>query len=315
MQEAVRELGFQPNPVARGLRKGRTGMIGLLVPDMLNPHFAEYGRQMQIIAHAAQYMLVLASYDYESDLVLSHLRTFSAHRVDGLIWMAGKLEGAALEVITAARLPTVVIDEPAPENIDHVRAFISGDTRDQATYEAVSRLIAQGHRRFAYLTEGPTLVAARGRLAAFRAALNDHGIPPDEALIKSTAYLQTHKLEGGYLITREILDGGRPPTAICALTDLIAIGVLRALRERGLRVPEDVSVLGCDDILQASYTAPPLTTIHTPYEAISAGVLKLVQHLIDPEIGEEPLPQPGITYTLVERASTGPAPAIEQGQI
>jgi DNA-binding LacI/PurR family transcriptional regulator len=308
VQEVVRELGFQPNAAAQGLRKGRTGMLGLLIPDILNPHYAEYARQMQMIAHGAGYMLVVSNYDYDSALALTNLSSFVAHRVDGLIWMAGALNRPAREVIQAAKLPTVVIDETVPDDIPYVKAFISGDSRNRATYMAVSQLIELGHRRLAYLTEGPELRVAGNRLAAFRAALTDHGLLVDEGLIKSTTYLQTHKLEGGYRAVNELFDEGQRPTAICALTDLIAIGALRALHDRGLSVPGDVSVIGCDDILQSSYTDPPLTTIHTPYAQICNAVLKLVQHMIEPENRYEPVSGSTIEYTLIPRASTGVVP-------
>jgi LacI family transcriptional regulator len=313
--EAVRELGFQPNMAARGLRKGRTGMIGLLIPDMLNPHYAEFARQMQVTAYAHDSMLVFSNYEYDEALKLTNLRSFIAHHVDGLIWMADALEGEALEMIRAARLPTIVCDEPpAPTDLNYVSSFLYAATRDQVAYQVVSRLIQQGHRRLAYLTGEAGLSAAHGRLAAYCQALIDHGLAVDEALIKRTIFLHANNLEGGYKATHELFDEGQRPTAICAVNDFTAMGVLHALSERGLHVPTDVSVVGCDDILQASYTEPPLTTIHTPTEAISKAVLKLLLHLISSKSDEEPMPMgepvsmSDIRYTLIERASTGPAP-------
>ena len=132
--------------------------------------------------------------------------------------------------------------------------------------------------------------------------------------LKRTIFLQGNNLEAGYKATHELFDEGRSPTAICTLNDFTALGVLSALSDRGLRVPTDVSVVGCDDILQASYTHPPLTTIHTPIEAISKQVLKLLQQLISSKRDEEPVSiddtvsTSDIRYTLIERASTGPAP-------
>jgi LacI family transcriptional regulator len=312
--EVVRELGFQPNMAARGLRQGRTGMIGLLIPDMLNPHFAEFTRQMQTTAYTHGFMLVLSNYEYNETVKLTNLRSFIAHHMDGLIWMAGGLEGEAFEMIQAAQLPVVVCDELVPEDLKLAHSFIYGTTRDQATYEIVSRLIQLGHRRVAYLTGGKELPAVHGRLAAYCQALTDHGLPVDEALIKRTIFLLGNNLEAGYKATHELFDEGQKPTAICTLNDFTALGVLKALTDRGLRVPADVSVVGCDDILQASYTHPPLTTIHTPIEKISQHVLRHLQQLIHSKKGEEPVQidetvsTADIRYTLVERASTGPAP-------
>src|SRR5690348_1904529 len=101
VQQAALALGYQPSPLARGLRSGSTGMIGLLVPELLNPHYAEWARQMQALARAAGYMLVLASYDYDPALAVDNLRSFVAHRIDGLIWMSGPLLGEALELVRA----------------------------------------------------------------------------------------------------------------------------------------------------------------------------------------------------------------------
>jgi LacI family transcriptional regulator len=314
VQQAVRDLGFQPNMAARGLRSGRTGMIGLLIPDMLNPHFAEFARQMQVTAYAHGFMLVLSNYGYDEAVKLTNLRSFIAHQMDGLIWMAGALEGEALEMIQASRLPLVVCEERAPTNLNYAHSFMYGTTRDQATYDIVSRLIQRGHRRLAYLTGGKELPAAHGRVSAYCQALNDHGLPVDEALIKRTIFLQGNNLEAGYKATHELFDEGQSPTAICTINDFTALGVLRALSDRGLRVPTDVSVVGCDDILQASYTHPPLTTIHTPIEAISKQALNLLQQLISSKRDEEPMSinetvsTSDIRYTLIERASTGPAP-------
>jgi LacI family transcriptional regulator len=312
--EVVRELGFQPNMAARGLRNGRTGMIGLLIPDMLNPHFAEFARQMQVTAYAHGFMLVLSNYQYDEAVKLTNLRSFIAHHMDGLIWMAGALEGEALEMIQAARLPLVLCEELAPANLNYAHSFMFGTTRDQATYDMVSRLIQRGHRRVAYFTGGKDLPSAQGRVSAYCQALNDHGLPVDEALIKRTIFLHGNNLEAGHKATHELFEEGQSPTAICTINDFTALGVLSALADRGLRVPVDVSVAGCDDILQAAYTHPPLTTIHTPIEAISKQALKLLQQLISSKRDEEPVSlddtvsTSDIRYTLIERASTGPAP-------
>ena len=111
----------------------------------------------------------------------------------------------------------------------------------------------------------------------------------------------------------EMLHERRQFTAVCTSSDMAAIGIMRALREHGLCVPADVSVVGCDDVQQASYTDPPLTTIHTPYDAMSAASFRLLQHLIDPRKWPEPVLDVG--YTLVVRASTGPAPPAPLGTL
>lgn len=306
--EAARTLGFRPNPLARGLSAGATGMIGLMVPELLNPHYAEWARHMEDWARAEGYMLVLADAEYDATRALANLRSFIAHRIEGLIWMFGALDGEALDAVRAARLPAVVGEAitNGPDHIRVLRASPHATSYGPATRAAVEHLLALGHERIAYVTEQPDLTTVQERLAAFRQALEDHDTPADPALIRTSALLRTDKLEGGYLAMLTLLDEGHRPTAICTSADLAAIGIMRALRERGLRVPQDVSVVGCDDLQLASYTDPPLTTIHTPYAEMTAATFRLLLHLIDPRKWPEPVLESG--HRLVVRASTGPAP-------
>jgi DNA-binding LacI/PurR family transcriptional regulator len=173
----------------------------------------------------------------------------------------------------------------------------------------VTHLIALGHRRIAYVTERPELSAVQARIAAFRQAMSDHGLPVDPGLVRISSSLRTEKLDGGYAAMTEMLDEGYRPTAVCTSADLAAIGIMRALREHGLRIPDEVSVVGCDDIKQASYTDPPLATIHTPYAEITAASFRLLQHLIDPRRWQEPMLEVG--HTLVMRASVAAPPAYD----
>jgi LacI family transcriptional regulator len=304
--EAVRALGFRPNAAARGLRSGRSGMIGLLVAEILNPHYAEFARHIQMAAREAGYVLVISNTDYDSELALAEVRTFIANRVDGLIFLTGQASAAVRAAVQEVGLPTVGMDEepldggayapPAPPRAHYAAG----------TYAAASHLIGLGHHRLAYITESLELAVVRERLAAFQRALADHGIAFDPRLVVSSRYLQTHKLEGGYQAMGELLDQGHRPTAVCTSSDLLAMGVLRALRERGLRVPQDVSVVGYDDILEASFADPPLTTVLIPRAAEGAQMLGLLLHRIDPARWPEPSAE--LTAVLVERASTARAP-------
>jgi len=304
--EAAQTLGFRPNPLARGLSAGATGMIGLIVPEILNPHYAEWARAVEEEVRSEGYMLVLSDTAYDTALALAHVRTLIAHRAEGLIWMAGPLEGAALDAISAARLPTVVHDTTAgaPDHIRTPRIAPHAVAYGPAMRAVVTHLLALGHTRIAYITEQPDRTTVQDRLAGFQQTLLDHGTPADPALIRTSSLLRTNKLEGGYQETLALLAAHRYPTAICTSSDLAAIGILRALREQGLRVPKDVSVVGCDDLQLASYTDPPLTTIHTPYAAAAQANFRLLLHLIDSRKWPEPLLD--AEYTLVVRESTGP---------
>jgi LacI family transcriptional regulator len=313
-QQAVRDvalaLGYRPSPAARGLRTGSTGMIALLVPDILNPHFAELARHLQAFARADGRLSVLSSYDdVDPSLAVASVRSFIEHRVDGLIWMTEAIPEAALEALVDANLPTVTSVGTGRDDIDHVRSVRGGV--DDAAYEraahlAVEHLFALGHRALAYVAESPQVSTVQARIAGFRRALVDHGLPVDAGLVWNEPRPGLHTSELGYQATHELLAAGHRPTAICASSDMLATGVLRALHERGLAVPRDLSVVGHDDTWQAAYTYPPLTTLQTPYRAWCRTALALLQHLIDPAGRPEPVCD--APFTLVVRDSSGPAP-------
>lgn len=316
-REAVREvalaLGYRPNPAARGLRTGSTGMLALLAPDLLNPHFAELARHLQAITRAEGSLAVLSSYDSsQPSLATASVRSFIEHRVDGLIWMTETIPDAAMEALVAARLPTVLSIETPLDGIEHIRSVNGGmdpPAYERAAYMAVEHLLALGHRRFAYVAESPAVTGVQARIRGFQQALEDHGLPSDAGRVWPESEPVSPNAEFGYQATRDLLASGDRPTAICASSDMVALGVLRALHERGLDVPRDVSVVGHDGITHSAYTVPPLTTLQTPYEAWCRTALALLRHLIDPDRRPEPVCSE--EFTLVVRGSTGPAPATD----
>lgn len=313
VREVARRLNYHPSPVARGLRGSSTGLVALLVPDILNPHFAEYARHMQAVTHADGLLPIVSSHDDDPEIALANLRAFVAHRVDGLVWFTEWVDRDALEFLRDARLPTVItLPNPTmppvalPEHVRTLRFAPGATTYEQATRAAVDHLLGLGHRTFAYITESPGLVSVRERIAGFRGAAGH--LPTGSAVVRTHPDLQSGapKPHGGYETTMEMLAEGYRPTAVLASSDMVALGVLRALREWGFNVPADVSVVGCDDVWEAAYTDPPLTTLRAPYEAVCAAGLGLLRHLIDPEDRSEAVCEMG--HELVIRASTGPAP-------
>ena len=296
VQEAVRALAYQPSQVARGLRSGNTGMIGLLVPDLLNPYYAEQARHLQQLARAAGYVLVISNTDHDTDVEMAELRSFIGNRVDGVIFMTGRSHDAMIAAVQSASLPTVSIGHTMP------------DEDDAGTYAAMRYLIGLGHRQLAYLTEPLELAVTRSRVSAFRHSLAAHGLPFRPEMLIADPFLRTNKLEGGERAMRQMLEAGYRPTAVCTSSDLIAMGILSALRGCGLRVPADISLVGCDDILQASFTDPPLTTIDPQSALVVSGAFASLLHRISPARWPEP-EAAAIEPLLVVRASTGPPPA------
>jgi LacI family transcriptional regulator len=158
-------------------------------------------------------------------------------------------------------------------------------TNRQGAYEATKYLIDLGHQRIGFVTGLPGLSSAAERLEGYRMALKDHGIELSRELIAEGNFLQ----QGGYLAGQKLLDLAIPPTAIFAANDLSAFGVMEVIRERGLQIPNDISIIGFDDIPQASITYPKLSTVRQPLEQMgNAAVLMLLEHLEDPsrEMGQ-----------------------------
>jgi LacI family transcriptional regulator len=306
--DAARSLGYRPNAVAQGLRRGSSGMVALLVADILNPHFAEIARHVQSLARAGGRHSVLSSFDGDPQMATASIRAFIDHRVDGLILMSDTIPESAIETIALSSMPTVTSAPDIPVNISNLRHVQGGtdfDAYEEAGYLAANHLIELGHLQIAYLAESPELSVVQARIAGFDRAIREAGLPVSSGRVWTERQHGLHTSEFGYEATLELLTGPNPPTGFCASSDMVATGVLRALYERSLSVPRDVSVIGCDGTWQSVYTHPPLTTLQTPYEAWCRTALSLLDYLIEEDEGPEPVCQTG--FELVMRESTGPA--------
>jgi len=314
VRDVARELGYRANPAARGLRTGSTGMLALLAPDLLNPHFAEMTRHLQTITRAEGTLAVLSGYDsLDASSATASVRSFIEHRVDGLILMAESIPDEALEALLAAKLPTVTSVEMPLAGVDHIRSVTGGmdlPAYRRAAYTIVEHLLDLGHRRIAYIAESPAISGVQARISGFQQAMADHGLPPDSGRVWPEGPPVLPTSEFGYQATRELFATGDRPTAICASSDMVALGVLRALHELGLDVPGDVSVTGHDGISHSAYTVPPLTTMQTPYEPWCRTALTLLRQLIVSSERSEPVCHE--EFALVVRESTGPPPSPKQ---
>lgn len=311
VQEVARNLGFQPSSLARSLRSGRSGLIGLLVPDILDPHYAEQAQSFQKALREAGYVLIMSNTDYDVEVERAEIGTFIANRVDAIISLTGRVD---------AEISALVAESGIVQS-GYNQAFYENEEDDQATYAAMRHLMLLGHRQFAYITQSLELSVVRERVNAFKHMLAVHNLPRDPRMIVADAYLQAHKLEGGYQAMKRLLESGYRPTAVCTSSDLIAIGVLRAVHEAGLRVPDDISIVGHGDILQASFTEPPLTTIKTPFLESGKHLVRHLLHQIDPEhwqdgeAAQADEEADALRSILVVRQSTGPAPGTPLSQL
>jgi DNA-binding LacI/PurR family transcriptional regulator len=299
--EVARELGYQPNDVARALVGMATRTIALLLPDITNPFFPELVKGVQILADERGHLLLLCHNADDEEKAVADIEMLRRKKIDGILLVAGALGAGGIAAATSG-IPTVVLDRRIP-----------GLTCDLVTVDhragaraAVEHLLSLGHRRIAHVTGPMDVVSGHERRAGWRDALVAAGIEPDPALVVEGDFQE----DGGYEAARELLSRGGF-TAVFAANDLSAIGVLRGLIESGIRVPDDVSVMGFDGVHLAAYTTPRLTTVAQPVFELGRRAAEL---LLDRVAAGAPQQHPETVIlgtSLVVRDSTGPAPQPE----
>ncbi|RVT48449.1 LacI family DNA-binding transcriptional regulator [Rubrivivax albus] len=294
VEDAIRTLGFVPNPVARGLAGGRTLSIGVVTQAIDSPFYGAALRGIEDTLGAAGYSPLFVSGHWNADEEARCIDVLRARRVDGLIVLTGRLSDAALRAL-ARQLPVVVtgrsLKAPGLLSLDFDNAL--------GARIATEHLLGLGHRSIAFIGGDPLHPDSREREAGFRAAFTDAGVTVDPMLMTVGDYQEA----GGRQAIERLLDARRRFSAVFAANDQMAFGAALALHRRGLRVPQDVSLVGFDDLASASYSIPPLTTVHQPVmdlgRAAAAGMLALLA-------GSKPdtaLPPP----QLVVRESTASA--------
>jgi LacI family transcriptional regulator len=292
---AARRLGYQPNRAARGLITGRTGNLGLIVPDLSNPFFSSVVKGVQAAARAADYSLFIADTDEEATAEVELLLALT-RQVDGIVLCSPRTPDAELARVGVES--AVVLMNRRIEG----RPSVTVDNAD-GMRQAVEHLAALGHERIAYVA-GPRTSWSNGqREQGLHRSAEDTGtdlvhlghFPP--------------RFEGGVAAADLALASGA--TAVIAYNDVVALGLLSRLGARGVSVPDQISVLGCDDISMSAMTHPALTTVSIPKrEAGRAGVTLLLSLLADTTVAAEGAPAPNreLPAQLIVRATTGVAP-------
>jgi LacI family transcriptional regulator len=264
----ISTLGYVPSPMARGLISNRTHSIGIVAEDISDQTFARWVAGAERAARARGYYLMIGSVEPEDD-ERGYLRLMLERRVEGLLLARPSvlLPLSELEPVMAAGVPIVSVGTSHPHGI-----AVDVDNR-QGGYDATSHLIGHGHRAIATILGPADWPSTAARLDGYRAALDEAGIGYDPALVvQATGW----GLESGRAAGAELRARGTRFTALFGHSDLIAFGAMRELRLQGLSIPDDVSVVGYDDLPVAAYVDPPLTTVHQPMEelgALAAGLL------------------------------------------
>lgn len=273
---AIQTLGYQPDRSARRLRGTTSEILGIIIPDIQNPHFTSVVRGIEDLAYSHQLNVLLCDTDDDPTKQDAYIRVMMAERVAGLIFAPSfGIARQPLQQLAQLGTPIVLIDR----SVSQLRYDTVVVDNVQGAYQGTAHLISLGFQRIAFVGGDLDLSPGRERLAGYRQALSDHNLPADPALIQ----IEHFKIESGQRLTRNLLDSPHPPDAIFAASNLLSIGVLKTVREVGLRVPEDLAVVGFDDMPWAAELFSPLTTVTQPtYELGQEAVRVLLQRRSDP---------------------------------
>jgi LacI family transcriptional regulator len=293
---AAEKLGYVPNQQARSLAGGRSNLIGVLVPNLGNGYIAEIIRGVDEQLAESNYNLILYTTHRHRGKESSYVATIMNGAADGLLLVVPLTSTTYLDTLRKQNFPYVLIDQSDTQD----KSSIVRATNWQGAYDATSYLIELGHRRIGFITGLMELTSATERLAGYRAAMSEHGVPILDELIVEGDFWE----RGGYNAALNLLDLPQLPTAIFASNDLSAFGTMEAIRQRGLSIPEDISIVGFDDIPQAPYTYPKLTTVRQPLDQMGRTAVKLLLGQIEqPGQGTQ---QVTVTTQLIVRDSCQP---------
>ncbi|MCY1413105.1 HTH-type transcriptional repressor PurR [compost metagenome] len=252
VEEAIAELDYVPSAVARSLKARSTATIGLLVPNSINPYFAELARGIEDGCERNGYCVILCNSDDDPQKQRSYLRVLLEKRIDGLIVASVGEQADLLSSLVTVRTPMVIVDR----ELEGVDADLVRIDHEQGAYLATRHLLELGHRDIACINGPADTSVGQLRLAGYRRALAEAGLQVDAQRVLESDFTSP----GGYEAAVKLLEVDRP-TAIFAANDMIGMGVLRAAAERNIRVPAELSVIGFDDIQMSRYIYPALTTV------------------------------------------------------
>jgi LacI family transcriptional regulator len=295
----MRELGYVAHVTARSLASGRTQAIGLLAQEIDNPFFSVVIKGVDQAVSSADYDLLLGTTHSRREKEAEYVARLSHGMVDGLLIVLPTGLPEYVAQLRQERYPFVLIDHDS----EAPGCNVVNAANRSGTHDGISYLIGLGHRRIGFITGRPDVGAARARYAGYRDALSEAGIPLDESLVVEGDFLEPR----GHEAARELLALAHPPTAIFASSDVAAFGVLAAARDAGREVPRDLSVLGFDDIVEASYVGAALSTVRQPLREMGrVAVQRLLSLLADPS---QPAERIVMDTELIVRQTTTAPPA------
>ena len=294
VEQAMQDLGYQPNVLARSLRRGKSQTIGVILPDNTNPYFAEVVRAIEDTSFSHGYSVILCNSDNDLDKEHLYTNVLIEKQVDGIIFVAAGLSEENIRNLQKRGVPSVLVDRQVPGvEIDSVFA-----DNQAGGILATNHLLSLGHTDIACISGPHGVRSSSERIAGYRHALETAGLHPNPDWIFEGDF----RFQGGHSAARVFFEGHQKPTAIFACNDLMAIGALHYAHENQLRIPGDISIIGFDDIRLAQFSNPPLTTIRQSKDRMGALAAELLLGRMGN--GSQVIRQEIVDVQLVVRSST-----------
>ncbi len=268
VEKAIKELGYVPNTLARSLRSRRTDTVGLMVTDITNPFFTTLARGVEDAANEAGYTVIFCNTDESAAKEEKYLNVLLQKQVDGLLFVPSHSHAKALLQVQKHGTPVVVLDRRVPDvDVDTVRC----DSVDGA-YQLTRYLVSLGHSRIAVMSGAVGVSTADDRVVGYRMALEEAGLAIDDGFIFRGDFTQ----DSGYLMTKQAIKLPLRPTALIAANNFITIGAMKALQEMDLAVPDDIALVGFDDLPPSMVTFPFFTVASQPAYEMGMRAMKLL---------------------------------------
>jgi LacI family transcriptional regulator len=295
VRQVMRELGYKPNRVARRLRAqgGKRHLIGLIIPNIQNPFFADLARGVEDEAYKNNFAVMLCNYDEDPQKELFYLDVMQAESVDGIILPPALEDDPDVLRVKQSGIPVVCVDRILNDpTIDKVEV-----DNEQGSFDAVAHLLEKGHRRIGLISGPGDSSTGRKRLEGYRRAHAEAGISVDETLIRFGNYKQ----ESGREIAKALLAIGHPPSALFACNNLMLVGAIETIFALKLKIPEQVAIIGYDDLPLAAIFDPPLTVVQQPAYEVGQRAAELLFRRLENPASEVTSLQ--LKPTLIIRAS------------
>lgn len=298
---AINQLGYYPSAIARSLKSDQTHTIGMIIPNSSNPYFAEIIHEIEKNLFKAGYNLILCNSGDSQARQAAYIRVLMEKRIDGLIIISSGTDKELVDLLSKHRLPKVIIDR----KVDGIEADLVETDNYAGGYSATNHLVKIGHKEIACISGPKYLSSACERVEGYLNCLKDHGIKINANFLVEGDF----KSFGGFEAMKKLLKLQNRPTAVFVSNDLMALGALCATHEENISIPDELSIIGFDDIKLATYSSPPLTTIAHQKKRIGEVVADVIGSRIKDKCRE--YEQAHLKPKLIIRRSTAPYQSID----